>query len=118
MRKTYKVRIAFGDAKPVDTEVTAKSGLEACDLAKVQHPGARNVHLLGLSANQLEDVHPFFVFKPTKAVINTDTEWAEEQERKLRWCLKLRTQGKTHLEISKLLGIGKTTVGRWIKQYG
>jgi transposase len=46
------------------------------------------------------------------------TREEEECERKLRWCLELRTQGKTHLQIAQLLGIGKTTVGRWIKQYG
>jgi len=118
MRKTYKVRVAFGDANPVDTEITAKSGLEACDLAKVTYPGARNVHLLGLAANQLENDHPFFSSASTTTVIHTDKEWGEERERNLRWCLELRSQGKSHLQISKLLGIGKTTVGRWIKEYG
>jgi hypothetical protein len=117
MRKTYKVRVAFGDGKPVEATITAKNGLEACDLARVEHPGARNVHLLGLATNQLEDVHPFFSSSSsTTTVIHTREE--EECERKLRWCLELRTQGKTHLQIAQLLGIGKTTVGRWIKQYG
>lgn len=115
MRKTYRVRIAFGDGKPVEDEITAHTGLDASDLAKEKHPGARSVYILGLADNQLENEHPFF------SSTATTTAWKNEEEefeRKIRWCLELRSQGKTHIQIATILGISKTTVGRWIKQYG
>ena len=115
MRKTYKVRIAFGDARPVEDAITAKNGFDACNLAKNKHPGARVVHILGLAEDQLENDHPFFSAS-TDAVIGHREE--DEAERKLRWCLELRSQGNTHNQIAGILNIGKTTVGRWIKQYG
>ena len=115
MRKSYKVRIAFGDGKPVNDVITAKTGLEASDLAKDKHPGARAVHILGLAEDQLADTHPFF---STSAVTVNTNQDAEDAERKLRWCLELRSQGNTHSQIAGILDIGKTTVGRWIKQYG
>jgi hypothetical protein len=115
MRKTYKVRIAFGDGKPVEDEITAKNGLDASDLAKVKHPGARVVHILGLAEDQLADDHPFF--STPSATVNVYQD-EEDAERKLRWCLELRSQGNTHSQIAGILGVGKTTVGRWIKQYG
>lgn len=115
MRKTYKVRIAFGDGKPVDDVITAKNGIEANDLAMGKHPGARAVHVLGLAEDQLVDVHPFF---SSSAKSTTKYLEEDEAERKLRHCLELRSLGNTHNQIAETLGIGKTTVGRWIKQYG
>ena len=115
MRKTYRVRIAFGDGKPVEDVIIANTGLDASELAKVKHPGARIVHILGLAENQLADAHP--LFSTPSAAVNVYQD-EEDSERKLRWCLELRSQGNTHNQIAGILGVGKTTVGRWIKQYG
>lgn len=48
MEKTYRVRIAFGDGKPIETELTAKSGSSACEKAGKEYPCAKSIHLLGI----------------------------------------------------------------------
>lgn len=58
MEKVYQVRIAFGDGRPLNTEVKAKSGAAAWDLIKKEHPSARSMHILGLA--DLVTEHPLF----------------------------------------------------------
>lgn len=121
IRKNYKVRAAMGDGRPIDAIVTAKNGTEAHDLAKKLHPAARSIYILGLADEQPEPEpepmpvassgvrnvpgHPFF-------------EEETEQERKIRWCVELRKQNKSHRAIADVIGVGATTVRRWLKQYG
>lgn len=116
VRKSYKIRAAMGDGRPVDDTIIAKNGTEAHDLARFKHPGARTIYVLGLAEKQPDPIvevpaglapeHPFF------------SEEETEQERKIRWCVELRNQGKSHRAIAGVLGVGSTTVGRWLKQYG
>lgn len=116
VRKNYRIRAAMGDGRPVDDTIIAKNGTEAHDLAKAKHPGARAIYVLGLAETQPDPIpdisiellpaHPFF-----------DPE-ESEQERKVRWCVELRNQGKSHAAIAGVIGVGATTIRRWLKQYG
>ena len=113
-KKNYRVCISFGDGKPVTTEIIAKSGQEAISLAHSLHPGSRSVHFLGITDAKVEQVHPFFV-EP----LNEDPEPIDYvKDQQVSHCVQMRSEGKTHAEIAGFLGVGKTTVGRWLKQYG
>jgi hypothetical protein len=113
-KKNYRVCVSFGDGKPVTTEVTAKSGHEAINLAYSLHPGSRNVHLIGTADVPVEQIHPFFVESVSREPEPVDYV----KDRQISLCVQMRSEGKTHAEIAGFLGVGKTTVGRWLKQYG
>lgn len=118
IKRNYKVCVSFGDGKPVSTVVAARGGIEAIDKAKSLHPGCRNVYMLGLSEDQeLAVSHPFFddpfAFKEQK-----EDPASYIKDRQVQLCLKMRAEGKTHQAIAGHLGVGKTTVGSWLKQYG
>jgi hypothetical protein len=115
MRKTYKIRVACGDGRPVDDIITAKNGFEVQELAKAKHPAARAVHILGLAEEQLANEHPFFSDEPPVTHLSPEED---EMGKKIRRCVELRSKGKTHLQIAIELGISKTTAGRWLKLYG
>jgi hypothetical protein len=128
-KKNYKVCISFGDGLPKTTEVAAKNGIEAIDTAKSLHPGARNIHILGLSDKQPEVKHPLFDGKVQAPIAPTAPDVPmelllpsslifENREDQIECCLRLRSEGLTHRAIASTLGIGSTTVSRWIKQYG
>lgn len=108
----------MGDGRPVDDVITAKNGTEAHDLAKIKHPGARAIYVLGLAEDQLALEHPFFTkeaeIEPFPIFVAEETE----QERRVRWCVELRNQGKSHAAIAGVIGVGATTIRRWLKQYG
>jgi len=114
IKKTYKVCISFGDGKPVNAEITAKTGYEAINLAYSLHPGSRNVHILKTAEAPIEEIHPFFAPPVVKKLPLSDGI----RDQQVDLCIRMRTEGKTHDAIAGLLGVGKTTVGRWLKQYG
>lgn len=129
MKKNYRICVARGDGRPLHTEVTAKNGIEAIDLAQSLHPGARNIHILGLSDKQPEVKHPLFDEKVQAPIAPTASDVPmelllpssllfENREDQIECCLRLRSEGLTHRAIASTLGIGSTTVSRWIKQYG
>jgi DNA-directed RNA polymerase specialized sigma24 family protein len=137
MEKIYKVRICFGDGKPVETSITAKGGIEAQDKAIKAHPGARTVHILGATeVEQKKEVvskgspakppppviedepHPLFTDvskEEVKRYVNKDKLHRLKQ---VQSAVELRSKGLTHRQIAASLGIGSTTVGTWLKQYG
>lgn len=117
-RKTYKIRAALGDGRPVDDLVIARSGLEAQDLAKIRHPGARTIHLLGIADVEPTVTHPFFQEPDTVVRVKDKEEADEERNRQIRWCLELKNQGKTNRNIAGVLCVSESTVRRWLKQYG
>ena len=129
IKKNYRVCIARGDGRPFHTEVTAKTGIEAIDLAHSLHPTARNVHILGLSDKQPKVEHVLFDERkqpplaptnydgPVDLLLSSSLRF-ENREDQIECCLRLRSEGLTHREIAITLGIGSTTVSRWIKQYG
>lgn len=124
MEKRYKVRISFGDGNPLEDTFIARSGVLAQDMAMRAHPGARNVHLIGID-NRFEEQKPVPVPQPISSIgqeedhglLFTDAaEWSKDMQ--IECCVKLRLQGKSHQAIAGYLGVSKTTVGRWLKQYG
>lgn len=117
-RKTYKIRAAMGDGRPVDDTITAKNGTEAHDLARVKHPAARAIYVLGLAEEQLAMDHPFFSKEEEIEPFTIFKAEESERDRKIRWCVELRNQGKSHRSIAGVIGVGATTVRSWLKQYG
>ena len=125
MEKKYKVRISFGDGNPIEDTFIAKSGVLAQDMAMRAHPGARNVHLIGID-NRYEGQKPVPVPAPRMPMQHKEetsnflfTDSGElPKDRQIECCVQLRRQGKSHNAIAGYLGVSKTTVGRWLKQYG
>jgi DNA-binding NarL/FixJ family response regulator len=114
IKRNYQVCVSFGDGKPKTTEVVATSGVEAIDTAKSLHPGSRTVHLLGITDAPAKVAHPFFDEDPDPMENPSDYI----RRRRIDACIRMRKEGKTHRDIADSLGIGKTTVSTWIKQYG
>lgn len=138
--KTFKVQISFGDGKPVETTIKAKSGILAHDLALAQNPGARSVRILSVVAVEEETrpapvvkkrvvpiqrpdlvvetpedelkPHPLFTDLTFKQVRNYE---ALDKQYKMKVCWELYYQGHSQKHIAELLGVGKTTVGTWLK---
>jgi len=98
--KTFKVRVCLGNGKPVETSIKAANGPEAMDKAKVEHPGALQVHVLGYAA-------------PPKVVAPANNIPLE-----VRDCLRMHKLGLSLRAIAAQLNIGKTTVSNWLKLYG
>jgi transcriptional regulator with PAS, ATPase and Fis domain len=137
MIKVYKVRISFGNGAPTESTVEAKNGQQAQDVALKQNPGARSVYVLGVDSVKEEPPPPIPIQRPDLVVkqkeekthpLFTDTTVGQvkrlmaqaelHKHRQVEKALKMRSQGLSHQKIAKELGIGKTTVGTWLKQYG
>lgn len=114
IRKNYKVCIAFGDGQPITTVVAARSGVEAIDTAQALHPGARNVHVLGTTDTPAPVLHPLWDEDP----LPVEDPSVYVKQRQIDLCIQMRKEGKTHRAIAGQLGVGKTTVSSWLKQYG
>jgi hypothetical protein len=134
--KTYKILVSFGDGKPVESTIEARNGLLAQDVALAAHPGARVIRILGVVSERFEkpvveipiqrpdlvvqpveeeeeEIHPLFTDTPIYKVRRL--EELHRQER-MEECFKLYRSGLSHKAIAGQLGIGKTTVGSWIKE--
>ena len=116
--KIYSVRIAKGDGKPIDMNIRAKSGIQAQDEARRLQPSARLVYILGAQPAP----HIFFTEEPPDPVsIDTEMPVCEgdiQRQEQIRTCLAMRRSGQSHASIAGLLNVSKSTVGRWLKQYG
>jgi DNA-binding NarL/FixJ family response regulator len=114
MEKSYKVRISFGDGNPLEDTVVAKSGMLAQDVALRLHPGARNVHVIGVD-NRYDREKPVPVEPALRYGSNLDLSTKESM---IQCCIQMRNEGKSQRAIAGHLGLAKSTVARWIKQYG
>lgn len=136
MDNIYKVRICFGDGKPLETDIKAKSGIKALDEANKTYPGARNVHVLSVKQDKPkqqpkieltsvkpaapvvdESIHPLFTdvtYDDVKRYINRDKL---HRMKLIQSAIELKKKGLTHRRIAASLGVGLTTVGTWLKQY-
>lgn len=114
--KLFTLRISFGDGHPIDAVVPAKNGLDAQDQARSKYPTARNIHLLGKGQRNRS-----IVATATEQYVLPleDTEDPKVlHEEKVRTCVVMRKSGHSHQSIAGYLGVGKSTVGRWLKQHG
>lgn len=114
--KTYALRISFGDGHPLDTVITAKNVLDAQDQARAQYPAARNIYLL----NRLSSHRKALSVPVVQYALPLDEEEHQEltQEDKVKTCVLMRESGHSHQAIAGYLGVGKSTIGRWLKQHG
>lgn len=133
--KTYKILVSYGDGKPVESKVEATSGLKAQDLALAGHPGARSIRILGIESERIvkpkakipiqrpdlvvkekeeDKIHPLFTDVSIATVKQFETR---DRQQKINQCLELFYQGFSYKAIASQLGIGKTTVGKWINTY-
>lgn len=121
LEKNFDVRIAMGDGRPKDVVILAKSGQLAQDKARQLHPGARSVYVIGINTT-VPVPKPKVKRTPKPRVkhvfFEPPDDPAMDRSDQIVECVELRLQGKTHSAIAKTLGIGKTTVGRWLKEYG
>lgn len=117
MEKVYKVRISFGDGNPIEDSVVAKSGMLAQDLAMRLHPGARNVHLIGVE-NRYEYPKPIPVQPALRYGSAEDHIDLSSKDSLVKHCIRMHNEGKSQRSIAGQLNLAKSTVGRWIKQYG
>lgn len=127
MEKTYSILVQFGDGKPVQSKIRAKSGVDAQDKALAQNPGARCIRITGvlhihpskaprvLKAKTIPKVkeHPLFT-DITQDKVNQYIKYSS-QENKLQICHHLRKEGLTYKAIARQLGMGETTVRSWIR---
>lgn len=137
MIKIYKVRISFGNGAPVESTIEAKTGQQAQDLALRKNPGARSVYVLGVDSVKEEPPPPIPIQRPDLVVapaedkphpLFTDTTTGQVKRllkqaelhklRQVESVLTMRKQGLSYQKIARELGVGKTTVGTWLKQYG
>jgi DNA-binding transcriptional regulator YiaG len=137
MIKIYNVRISYGNGNPIESTIEAKNGQQAQDLAMKLNPGARSVYVLGIDsvkeeppppipvqrpdlvvAAKEDKVHPLFSDATTGQVKRLLSQAELHKHRQVENVLKMKRQGLSHQKIARELGIGKTTVGTWLKQYG
>ena len=113
--KMYALRISFGDGHPIDAVIAAKNGLDAQDRARVKYPSARNIYLLSKLPS-----HRKFLSVPTAqyALPLEEEDQQLTQEDKVKTCVLMRESGHSHQAIAGYLGVGKSTIGRWLKQHG
>lgn len=116
--KTFKVRVCLGNGKPVETSIKAANGPEAMDKAKVEHPGALQVHVLGYAAPPKVVTPAKPKAKPTPPPPPVIFDDNSNIPLDVRDCLRMHKLGLSLRAIAAQLNIGKTTVSNWLKLYG
>ncbi len=116
LEKTFVLRISFGDGHPIDATISAKTGIEAQDLARAKYPTARNIHFIGRTTSYKRSVSVL----TEQYALPIDEEDSPEVtlEEKVKTCVLMRKAGHSHQTIAGYLGVGKSTIGRWLKQHG
>ena len=114
--KMFTLRISFGDGHPLDAVIQAKNGLDAQDQARAKYPTARNIHLIGKLPSYRRPVSDPAVQYVLPVDEPEDPGLARDE--KVKTCVLMRKSGHSHQAIAGYLGVGKSTVGRWLKQHG
>ena len=127
--KTYKVIVSFGDGKPFETTIEAKNGIAAQDVGFKSHPGARQIRIVGVLAEELPPpppkvAHPLFSEpyflepepKPEPIQLTRSRKGPKlvKRESMIEEAIKLRKGGWSYLAIARELDVGKTTVRQWM----
>lgn len=116
--KYFKVKVSMGDGNPIDDIIPAKNGLIAMDVARDRHPGARSVYILGIS--EIKPIRPESApqkkYGPLDDIIIGGEKTLCRDDR-IRTCLTMRKSGHSQQAIADLIGVGPTTVRRWLDQY-
>jgi len=127
--KTYKIIVSFGDGKPLEATIDAKNGIDAQDVGFRTHPGARQIRIVGVIAEELpppppEVEHPLFsepyFLEPTPKrepiQLTTSRKGPKliKRESLVEKAIELREGGWSYLAIARELDVGKTTVRQWL----
>ena len=117
---TYKAVVSFGDGRPFETTIEAKNGQEAHDAGFRVHPGARVIRIVGVLSEPLSPT-PKTVINPTvekKSVTASyrrgDSCFPFAKKKVIATAINLRNSGMSYFKISLELGVGKTTVRKWM----
>lgn len=116
--KYFKVKVSMGDGNPIDDIIPAKNGLVAIDVARDRHPGARSVYILGIS--EIRPIRPATAPKKTYKLMENILIGGNEtlsRDDRIRTCLTMHKAGHSQRAIADLIGVGATTVRRWLSQY-
>jgi hypothetical protein len=114
VNKYFNVKISMGDGKPVEDIIPAKNGLVAQDVARMRHPGARTIYVLGLAENPPEPQKKSYAPMDDILIGGESTLCRDDR---IRTCLTMHKSGQSQRAIASLVGVGATTVRRWLKQY-
>jgi DNA invertase Pin-like site-specific DNA recombinase len=114
--KMYTLRISFGDGHPLDAVIAAKNVLDAQDQARAKYPSARNIYLLSRLPSHRKPLSTSMVQYALPLDEEEDQQLAQED--KVKTCVLMRESGHSHQTIAGYLGVGKSTVGRWLKKHG
>lgn len=117
---TYKAVVSFGDGRPFETTIEAKNGQEAHDAGFRIHPGARVIRIVGVLSEHLPPT-PKIAANPTvekKSVTVSCRRGGScfpfAKRKVIATAIELRNSGMSYLKISLELGVGKTTVRKWM----
>jgi len=117
-KKYFKVKVSMGDGNPIDDVIPAKNGLVAIDAARDRHPGARSVYILGIS--EICPIRPATApkkkYKPMDDILIEGNETLSRDNR-IRTCLTMWKVGHSKRKIASFIGVGETTVRRWLSLY-
>lgn len=117
---TYKAVVSFGDGRPFETTIEAKNGQEAHDAGFRVHPGARVIRILGVLSEHLPPTpkiatNPIVEKKSVTASCRRGGSCFPFAKKKvIATAIDLRNSGMSYLKISLELGVGKTTVRKWM----
>ena len=117
---TYKAVVSFGDGRPFETTIEAKNGQEAHDAGFKVHPGARVIRILGVFSEQLPSVPKtapdLFIEKKTVTAScrRGGSCFPFAKKKVIEKAIELRKDGMSYLNIALELGVGKTTVRKWM----
>jgi len=117
---TYKAVVSFGDGRPFETTIEAKNGQEAHDSGFRVHPGARVIRILGVFSEHLPPTPKIAFSSPTekKSVTASCRRGGScfpfAKKKVIERAIEMRKDGMSYLNISIELGVGKTTVRKWM----
>ena len=122
--KTYKAIVSFGDGKPFESTIEAKTGATAHDMGFRLHPGARSIQIVGVLKEELpaprQLIHPLFsdpVMEPPRQLLTTRLFPAisdSVRDEKIAHAIKLRNRGLSYSRIAAEVDAGITTVRKWM----
>jgi hypothetical protein len=123
--KTYKAIVSFGDGKPFESAIEAKTGATAHDKGFILHPGARSIQIVGVLKEEeplplIQVEHPLFsepvleLPKPflTTRVFSSISDSVRDD--KISHAIKLRKKGLSYSRIAAEVDAGITTVRKWM----
>jgi hypothetical protein len=118
--KTYKAVVSFGDGRPFETTIEAKNGQDAHDAGFRAHPGARVIRILGVFSEHLPPTPKIAPNPPIEKQSATVSSrrggscFPFAKNKVIAKAIELRNSGMSYFKISLELGVGKTTVRKWM----